>query len=281
MIVKEGLDSLDISELQQASRDRGMRAMGLSEKRLRTQLAQWLDLHLNQKIPISLLILSRALYLPEHLPASDIIKTTISALPLSIETAAKAKIAEASGEMVDNKTKLELLKLEDQEIKLEKVETAPPKPAPAATPVPSAKPAKEPVATIEKDFAAAQIAKEMLVDKAPIMHADASNHTDELTPVEIKEINQIIENLPLNEKKNVKSEIEELKKDVSEYKEDVKEVAELTLAEKVNQLTETKSAKALSSRVSRLIADMDKILDKLEKEAAPGEKHEPQYVNRI
>ena len=84
MIVKEGLDSLDINELQQASRDRGMRAMGLSEARLKNQLAQWLDLHLNQKIPVSLLILSRALYLPENLPASDLIKTTISALPLSI-----------------------------------------------------------------------------------------------------------------------------------------------------------------------------------------------------
>ena len=84
MIVKETVDSLDIEELQQACRDRGMRAIGLSESRLKAQLGQWLDLHLNRKIPLSLLLLSRAMYLPENLPTEDLIKTTISALPPSI-----------------------------------------------------------------------------------------------------------------------------------------------------------------------------------------------------
>ena len=75
---------MDIGELQQASRDRGMRALGLSEPKLRNQLDQWLDLHINRKIPISLLLLSRALYLPDNLPPEDIIKTAISVLPQSI-----------------------------------------------------------------------------------------------------------------------------------------------------------------------------------------------------
>ena len=119
------------------------------------------------------------------------------------ENAARAKIAEASGEVVDSKIKLELLKHEENEIKLEKVETTP-KPV---SPVPSAKPAEIPVSKVpEKDFAAAQIAKETLVDKAAELKPETN---DVLTPVEIKEINQIIENLPLNEQKSVKSEIEE------------------------------------------------------------------------
>jgi LETM1 and EF-hand domain-containing protein 1 len=82
--LKEGLENLTINELQLACRDRGMRAMGVSEARLRTQLEQWLDLHITRKIPTSLLILSRALYLPENLAPEELIKSTISALPESI-----------------------------------------------------------------------------------------------------------------------------------------------------------------------------------------------------
>ena len=45
---------------------------------------QWLDLHLVQKIPASLLLLSRALYLPDDTPASDALQVTLSKLPESI-----------------------------------------------------------------------------------------------------------------------------------------------------------------------------------------------------
>lgn len=68
-------------ELQQACRARGMRAYGLSEERLRLQLHQWLDLSLNEKVPPSLLLLSRTLYLPENVRPSDTLAATISTLP--------------------------------------------------------------------------------------------------------------------------------------------------------------------------------------------------------
>jgi LETM1 and EF-hand domain-containing protein 1 len=58
-----------------------MRAYGLSEDALRTQLAQWLDLSLEKKVPPSLLLLSRALLLPDRIPTSDQLKATISVLP--------------------------------------------------------------------------------------------------------------------------------------------------------------------------------------------------------
>lgn len=45
---------------------------------------QWLELHLEKEIPTSLLLLSRALYLPEHLSASDALKATLSKLPESM-----------------------------------------------------------------------------------------------------------------------------------------------------------------------------------------------------
>ena len=156
------------------------------------------------------------------------------------------------------------MKIEEKEINLEKVETAATAQIPVTheSPVPSTKP--QPIATSkieEKDFAAAQLAKETLVDKAPIMQSDV------LTPVEIKEINKIIENLPSSEKQSVKSEIVELKKDVSEYKEDIKEVETMSQTKQTVALKETKAAKALGNRVSKLIADIDQIVDKMEKNA--------------
>ena len=81
LIEKEGIDSLAVWELQDACRTRGMRSLGMPEQRLKFQLSEWLDLHLNHKIPTSLLLLSRALYLPEHLTAEDQLKATISVLP--------------------------------------------------------------------------------------------------------------------------------------------------------------------------------------------------------
>lgn len=81
MIQQEGVDSLNASELQSACRARGMRAYGMSEQRLRSQLEQWLDLSLNEKVPPSLLLLSRALLLPETVPTSYQLQATISSLP--------------------------------------------------------------------------------------------------------------------------------------------------------------------------------------------------------
>ena len=58
-----------------------MRAYGLSEEALRNQLAQWLELSLEKKVAPSLLLLSRALFLPDTIPTSDQLKATISVLP--------------------------------------------------------------------------------------------------------------------------------------------------------------------------------------------------------
>ena len=45
---------------------------------------QWIDLHLNQSIPASLLLLSRTLFLPEDTETSDVLKATITNLPENI-----------------------------------------------------------------------------------------------------------------------------------------------------------------------------------------------------
>lgn len=99
MIAKEGVDSLNFSELQQACKARGMRAYGVSEERLRKELRNWLDLSLNEKVPPSLLLLSRALMVPEHVPTTYKLKATISALPEEIATSTKAAIGEKEGKV--------------------------------------------------------------------------------------------------------------------------------------------------------------------------------------
>lgn len=99
MIAKEGVDSLNLSELQQACKNRGMRAYGVSEERLRKELRNWLDLSLNEKVPPSLLLLSRALMVPDHVPTTYKLKATMSALPEELVTQTKAAIGEKEGKV--------------------------------------------------------------------------------------------------------------------------------------------------------------------------------------
>ncbi|KAG8321010.1 letm1 and EF-hand domain-containing protein 1, mitochondrial [Homalodisca vitripennis] len=143
-IKKEGVDSLTQSELQQACRARGMRALGMSEERLRAQLTQWLDLSLNEKVPPSLLLLSRAFMLPETITTTEKLVATISALPDTVATKTKAVIGEREGK-VDNKTKIELIKEEVAKIQEEKKEIE------------------------EEAKVVVKLDKEVIVDKAPTL----------------------------------------------------------------------------------------------------------------
>ncbi|XP_056888032.1 LETM1 domain-containing protein LETM2, mitochondrial [Takifugu flavidus] len=73
MIAAEGVAAMSVSELQAACRTRGMRSLGLTTDQLRLQMQQWLDLHLKENVPPSLLLLSRAMYLTDIKPKAPII----------------------------------------------------------------------------------------------------------------------------------------------------------------------------------------------------------------
>lgn len=73
MIAKEGVTAMNVTELQAACRSRGMRSLGLTTDQLREQLQQWLDLHLKENVPPSLLLLSRAMYLTDLTPKAPVI----------------------------------------------------------------------------------------------------------------------------------------------------------------------------------------------------------------
>ncbi|KAM8794561.1 LETM1 domain-containing protein LETM2, mitochondrial [Eudromia elegans] len=84
LIAKEGVNGLSVSELQSACRARGMRSLGLSAEQLKEQLRQWLDLHLKENVPPSLLLLSRALYLIDikpQIPQNKVDETAEEVVP--------------------------------------------------------------------------------------------------------------------------------------------------------------------------------------------------------
>lgn len=245
MITNEGIDSLSVSELQQACRARGMRALGLPADRLRNQLSQWLELSLNEKIPASLLLLSRVLYLPENLPATDQLKATIQALPETAATEAKYKIGESEGK-VDNKTKIELIRQEEEAIKREKEEEA--------------EALKEEIAK-----------KETLVDKAPIMGSstlemaldsagkESQNDKKDLSREDIESLENVIDSKGIAIEKE---ELRDLQEEMDEYKEDLKEAAASMQAEAL--IRESKGAKRLGKKVGKMIAKMDQLIKDLE-----------------
>jgi len=84
MIMAEDVDTLTIPELQNACQLRGIRTIGTSPTRLRGELNQWLDLHLNHKVPSTLLILSRAFSFSDRAELADqaeALQTTLNSLP--------------------------------------------------------------------------------------------------------------------------------------------------------------------------------------------------------
>jgi LETM1 and EF-hand domain-containing protein 1 len=106
LIQSEGVDSLTIPELQTAAQARGVRIIGASPARLRSELTQWIHLHVDKQIPSSLLILSRAFSISERIPrdeeeatqgSAQSIQATLSSLPDYVVNEAGLNVAESEG----------------------------------------------------------------------------------------------------------------------------------------------------------------------------------------
>lgn len=253
MIQKEGVSSLTVPELQQASRARGMRALGVAEDRLRTQLEQWLELSLNEKIPPSLLLLSRVLYLPESLPAADQLKATIQSLPIGVGTEARYKIGETEGK-IDNKTRLELIKQEEAAIRKEKEEAE------------KAKKEKEAAAVVSTEIPPIEV----LVDKAAAMHDKAEEiiaKTDEqLSKDDLEDLEEALEQIEHGKKSLAieKEELDDIKEEMADYKEDIEEFKVIQQITGKKELNESKAAKVLRKRLDSMVNKMDKVMSDLE-----------------
>uniref|UniRef100_A0A7E4UYF8 Letm1 RBD domain-containing protein n=1 Tax=Panagrellus redivivus TaxID=6233 RepID=A0A7E4UYF8_PANRE len=121
MIANEGgVDTLSVSDLQAACRARGMRSLGVSEERLKNQLKSWLEMSLNDKIPPSMLLLSRALYLPEELNFNQRLKTVLSVLPSHLGEQTRQKLTALEGGSVSYKERMALIMSIEEGLKSER-----------------------------------------------------------------------------------------------------------------------------------------------------------------
>lgn len=284
MILKEGIDSLSYQELQGANRARGMRALGVSEDRLREQLRQWLTLHVEKNIPTSLLLLSRTLYLPDTLSAEQQIEATLSELTTtspSTAEEAKLKAAELAGEDVDNKIRLEIIKKEEDIIAAE-----------ADDRKHEAEAAEEEIARVvqqEREAAEAVAAKvamdrreelqdealnllppkaEELVDKAP-EPVGLPGEEEKITTQDLEDIETALEEIAGQKKLSIeKEELQDLKEEVNEYKEDLMDLKEVIVRGGSNhvEMVESKAAKRLIKRVDKLIHQADSVVHELQAE---------------
>lgn len=269
MIKKEGVESLSQSELQSACQARGMRAMGVPLERLKSQLSQWLELHIDEQIPTSLLLLSRALYLPEHLSTGDQLIATIASLPPETADEAKLKLAEIEGIKVDNTERLKIAKKEEEQIKKEKEE----------------KKLREEQELLELEKkkveqldAEALVMGEMLVDKAPILQETATVIADgeQVTQKDLTELSEVL--VEIAKEKDAlfeeKGTLEELKEDVEEYKEDLEDLRRETKDVDMPDMTESKSSVRLGKQVDRMMGRLEKIVSELDdKRTSLQEEH--------
>jgi LETM1 and EF-hand domain-containing protein 1 len=192
LIESEGIENLNVEELQAACRERGMRSYGVSIERLRSQLQQWLDLHLNKRIPTTILLLSRALYLPANISQENILKAAIQSLPKAIDNVTVVKLAQVSGERVDNTQRIEYIKREDEAIRKEQEDKAKKKKLAEQTPL---------------DIPKAEI----LIDKAPILVDMKKQEKKDEQHIDVGQFETALDQLVNQKAKEVRSTVEEIR----------------------------------------------------------------------
>ncbi|PAA89162.1 hypothetical protein BOX15_Mlig015056g3 [Macrostomum lignano] len=269
MIRDEGVDRLNVTELQAACRARGMPALGVSEDRLREQLSQWLDLHLVHSVPVSLLLLSRLLHFPDSVDAEERLRKVIGSLP---EQAIRS--AEASSSEADSRTRLEALKSRDRAIRSEEAEIK-------KTQKQKKKHQQEEVA----DVLTTADSAERLRDPAEAAGATtgrsataagdaASDGADiDVGAADLQALESAIDEV--SAKALDEEEIRELKEELSEYFSGLADAPIVGDVRRERSKEEKRAAKLLSAKVDRLLHEMDGMFDKVysEKEALERRLH--------
>eukprot|EP00053_Salpingoeca_punica_P018034 m.175280 g.175280 ORF g.175280 m.175280 type:complete len:743 (-) comp17344_c0_seq2:159-2387(-) len=262
LISQEGVASLSPAELQTACRERGMRALGISEDTLRERLQQWLDLQ-KEGVPPSLLLMSRILYLPENIPETEKLKIAIDSMPDELKDAVTVELLESEGVTVDPRFRIQLVKKEEERIKQEEAED---------------KKQEEAAKKSESDAAAAAAAakkseseaaaKEQLKDTAPQLKETVKAPTPGAVQpgsekiLSLEEIVDLAVALKMQSGAALeKKMLDMIKEEVSEHKEDVKEL--LTLTGK--SLETPKASTRLSQRLEKMVSKMEDKLATIEK----------------
>ncbi|XP_060658706.1 mitochondrial proton/calcium exchanger protein [Drosophila nasuta] len=253
VIAREGVDSLDLFELQQACKARGMRAYGLTAERLRFQLKEWIDLSLNEQVPPTLLLLSRAMLISDDSITTDKLKETIRVLPEAVAAHTRHAIGEREGK-VDNKTKIEIIKEEERKIREEREEER-----------------EENIAkrtAIKEELTAPFVFSEEIVKVPKIvdtkLESTAEDKEKTISPTDVQLLSDALKTLSTDKQLVVEKEtIKELKEELRDYQEDVEELREVRQVVK-EPVRESRAAKLLYNRVNKMISQLDNVLNDLE-----------------
>eukprot|EP00051_Salpingoeca_urceolata_P007017 m.92942 g.92942 ORF g.92942 m.92942 type:complete len:866 (-) comp15080_c1_seq2:76-2673(-) len=121
LIQRDGVQSLSLRELEQACRERGIRAVSITEEGLRSRLQNWVDLHLVEKVPSVLLLLSLVMKLGTA-PEMSRLKAAIDALPDELKEVVTVRLKETDGADVDLQSRLQVIVAEEAKIKADKLQ---------------------------------------------------------------------------------------------------------------------------------------------------------------
>ena len=218
VIRREGIDTLSNDELQNACVARGIRAFGVPADRLRASLHQWLELSLDRQIPHSLLLLSRTLYFPSDEHLDERLKEAIRQLPERLIDEVEVKIGAEEGENVDQQTRLDILKHEEEQIEH------------------------------EKELRLKKKAEEELLKTHGLIDSQVSK--GEADHFSKEELIQIKETLSVS---SVKEKLEEIKAEREEYIEDIEELKLLK-----ENARESTASKRLGRRLDALLKKIEK-----------------------
>lgn len=122
LIYEEGVDSLSLTELQQACASRGIHMYNTTPGQMRQYLYEWLDMRLQEKIPSTLMILVNAYTYGEaerYSSTHEALKAVLSSLPREFYHEQELQVD------IDNATveqKLKVLKEQEHLIKSENVQ---------------------------------------------------------------------------------------------------------------------------------------------------------------
>jgi LETM1 and EF-hand domain-containing protein 1 len=266
LIAAEGVENMTETDLQAACRERGMRSMGISADRLREGLEQWLKLHLREKVPASLLLLTRLMYLPSHVMSDiteeDKLVAAVESLPDPAKKEIKVAVVQSQAGDVAPEDMLNIITEQQELIEVEREVIA--KEEEAAEKAKEEKKRKEELDAEEAEehlFGESESSKPLAKQEAaptepeePGLEQVLDHSSEDLKTLATSAAIESLATSAAIESSSSAGAIEALKEDVREYEEDLVELSEATGGEvKVPQ-----GSTNLSKQVAKLIANLEK-----------------------
>jgi len=230
----------------------------VSKERLTLQMEQWLELHLNQELPATLLLLSRALYLPSGpVPSYEDLKSAVAHLPDNLIGEAKLKIAAQKGEKIENRARLDAVRSTELLIAKDKEQQ-------------DKKDAKQAAAQAAKAEQELKQESNTRVGAHLLMYKNES--IKDLAKPILTEDEIQIQKEELLEISSLISSLRDRKNPLTEEKEELKDLLDMILeheAQAINQSEEgvkrSRRNKMLSDKVVTMLTKSNKVLNDLER----------------